>query len=513
MENILEMVEISKSFPGVKALQNVSFSVAKGEVHALVGENGAGKSTLMKVLSGAYISDSGHIKIDGNVVKDINPNVMINLGVAVIYQEFMLSPHLTVAENIFLGRMPKNKYGILDWAKMQEDTLEICKKLELDLDPKAKVKDLSVAKRQMVEIAKAMSKNARIIVLDEPTAVLGDNELQGLFRLVRMLSEKGVSFIYISHRLNEVFEITQRVTIMKDGQVVKTDDTKNLDTDKLVQGMVGRELKDVYPIRTCEPGEEAIIVEGLNRKNVLHDINFSVCKGEIVGFAGLAGAGRSEVLRAISGADEVDSGKIKIFGREYSPKSPRDSISQGIGMLPEDRKTEGLFLDQSVIFNTTITSFRDFIKNNILSLNQEKKVAVDYINKLNVRPNNPVAKIKNLSGGNQQKVVFAKWLNAKCKIMLIDEPTRGIDVGAKQEIYKLIAELVDKGVTVVVVSSELPEVLGLCDRILVMNQGRIVANLHSSIASEELIMKYATGQAVQENVNMCLGSFGEKSAI
>lgn len=506
MENILEMINISKSFPGVKALQNVTFSVARGEVHGLVGENGAGKSTLMKVLSGAYISDSGIIKINGNIVKDINPHLMINLGVAVIYQELMLAPHMTVAENIFLGRMPKNRFGKLDWEKMKKDTVEICKQLELDLDPKAKVKDLNVAKRQMVEIAKAMSKNAKIIVLDEPTAVLGENELQGLFKLVKKLAKTGVSFIYISHRLNEVFEITDRVTIMKDGQVVATDETKNLDTIRLVKGMVGREVKDIYPIRVCNPGDEAIIVEGLNRKNVLHDINFSVCKGEIVGFAGLAGSGRSEVLRAIVGADPIDTGEIKIFGKKFKPKSPRDAISQGIGLLPEDRKTEGLFLGQSVVFNISIACFDEFRKGNIIDLKEEKETVIDYIKKLNIRPHRHNVQVKNLSGGNQQKVIFAKWLNAKCKVLLIDEPTRGVDVGAKQEIYRLITELVDKGVTVVVVSSELPEVLGLCDRILVMREGQIVANLHRSIASEELIMRYATGQERQEDVRKCLAA-------
>lgn len=504
MENILEMINISKSFPGVKALQNVSFTVAKGEIHGLVGENGAGKSTLMKILSGAYTSDSGSIKVFGKVVNDANPNVMLQLGVAVIYQELMLAPHLTVAENIFLGRMPKNNFGKLDWEKMNRDTIDICKQLELELDPRQKVKELSVAKRQMVEIAKAMSKNARIIVLDEPTAVLGDSELKGLFRLVKKLAETGVSFIYISHRLNEVFEITDRVTIMKDGQVVTTDETKNFDSAKLVKGMVGRELKDIYPVRTCKLGDEAIIVEGLNRKNVLKDINFKVCRGEIVGFAGLAGAGRSEILRSIAGADPIDSGEIKIFGRSIKPKSPKDAIKLGIGILPEDRKTEGLFLDQHVVFNTSISRFADFIKGKLIGLKKEKDTAIDYINKLNIRPHNPNAKVKNLSGGNQQKVVFAKWLNAKCKILLIDEPTRGIDVGAKQEIYRLMAELVADGVTVVIVSSELPEVLGLCDRVLVMHEGEIVANLHSSIATEELIMKYATGQEKQADVSECL---------
>lgn len=508
MKNILEMIDITKSFPGVKALENVSFSVFKGEVHGLVGENGAGKSTLMKILSGALIGESGSIKIDDEVIKEINPNSMIRLGVAVIYQELMLAPHLTVAENIFLGRLPVTKLGKLDWAKMKRETLEICKKLELELDPLDKVNDLSVAKRQMVEIAKAMSKNARIIVLDEPTAVLGENELQGLFKLVKKLAATGISFVYISHRLKELFEIADRVTIMKDGQVVATNNIENLTVEQMVKLMVGRELKDIYPVRVCVPCEEVIRVKGLNREKVLYDINFNVRRGEIIGFAGLAGAGRSEVIRSIAGVDTIDSGEMKIFGKDYKPRSPKDAIALGIGILPEDRKTEGLFLGQSVVFNTSISSFSEFSKGNIINLKKEIKHVVSYIQKLRIKTSCHKTEVKGLSGGNQQKVVFAKWLNAKCKILLIDEPTRGIDVGAKQEIYRLIAELVDKGVSVVIVSSELPEILGLCDRILVMNQGRIVANLHRSIATEEQIMRYATGQERQENVEECLSCVG-----
>jgi ribose transport system ATP-binding protein len=493
METILEMENICKTFPGVRALEQVSFTLSKGEILGLVGENGAGKSTLMKTLSGAYTCESGIIKIDGKPVKNITPSHMIELGIAVIYQEMTLASHLTVAENIFLGRLPTTSFGLLDWKKMEGNSMNILKQLGLTLDPKEKICNLSVAKRQMVEIAKALSRNARVIVLDEPTAVLGENELQGMFDTVKKLSKTGISFIYISHRLQELFEIAKRVIIMKDGRIVLTDQIENLDTDRLVKGMVGRELKDVYPVRTCCPGKTALNVKGLCRKKVLYDINFTVCEGEIVGICGLAGSGRSEILRAIAGVDPIDSGEIEVFGKKVRPKSPKTAISLGIGILPEDRKLEGLLLKQSVGFNITISKLKEFTWGKIIRHTKERKKTAKYIESLKIRPNNPNTIISNLSGGNQQRVVFAKWLNAECKILLIDEPTRGIDVGAKQEIYCLIADLLKNKVSVVMVSSELPEILGLSDKILVMHEGHIVADLAPSSATEELIMGYATG--------------------
>jgi len=494
METVLEMLNICKNFPGVRALDNVSIEVKKGEVHGLVGENGAGKSTLIKILSGAYISDSGVIKINGEIVKDISPHNMILKGVAVIYQELMLAPHMTVGENIFLGHLPTNRYGKVDYEIIEQETVKVCELLGLKLDPKARVCELSVAQRQMIEIAKALSRNAKIIVLDEPTAVLGENELKGMFEVVRRLAKAGVSFIYISHRLKEVFQIADSVTIMKDGQIVGTDDIRNYDIEKLVKGMVGRELKDVYPVRKHAIGKEVLKVEGLSRNKLLHDINLTLHEGEILSISGLSGAGRTEILRAIVGADNIDSGEIEVFNKKVLIKSPREAIALGIGILPEDRKVEGLFLSQTVAFNISISKFNEFLKGMMIKLKDERKRVTDYIQKLNVRPNRHDIIARNLSGGNQQKVVFARWLNAKCKILLVDEPTRGIDVGAKQEIYRLLNELAMGGVAVLVVSSELPEVLGISDRILVMWQGRIVANLDASEASEELIMSYATGQ-------------------
>lgn len=501
METALEMDNIYKSFPGVKALNNVSLKLKKGEIHGLVGENGAGKSTLIKILSGAYLCDSGTIKIEDKIVKNITPHHMIENGVAVIYQELMLAPHLTVAENIFLGRMPKTKLGFIDYECMDKETLKACEQLGLQLDPKAKIQELSVAKRQMVEIAKALSRNAKIIVLDEPTAVLGENELKGMFEVVKKLAKDGVSFIYISHRLKEVFELVDTVTIMKDGTVVATDDIKQYDIDRLVKSMVGRELMDIYPKRNRKKGKEVLKVTGMTRKGVIEDINISLHEGEILSISGLAGAGRSEVLKAIIGADRFDSGEIVIYGKKVKQKSPKESILNSLGILPEDRKGEGLFLKQPVIFNATIAKFDEILNTIFLRLGKERAKVKEFIQKMNIRPGNPDMIVKNLSGGNQQKVVFSKWLNAKCKILLVDEPTRGIDVGAKHEIYYLLDELVKEGLAVLMVSSELPEVLGLSDRTLVMHQGRIVAELDATTATEEEIMMYATGQMSEQNAS------------
>lgn len=494
MSMLLEMENISKAFPGVKALDNVTLKVGKGEIHGLVGENGAGKSTLIKILSGAYLCDSGTIKIEGELIKNITPYNMIEKGVGVIYQELMLSPHMTVAENIFLGRMSKTRLGFIDYELMEKETVKACNRLGLQLDPKAQICDLSVAKRQMVEIAKALSRNAKIIVLDEPTAVLGENELRGMFEVVKKLAKSGVSFIYISHRLKEIFELVDNVTIMKDGAVVATDNIKKYDIDRLVKGMVGRELMNIYPKRNRKIGKEVLKIRGMSRKGVLEDINITLHEGEILSISGLAGAGRSEVLKAIIGDDQIDSGEIEIYGKKTKPKSPKDSIKNGLGILPEDRKGEGLFLKQPIIFNSTIARFDEILNLFFIRLGKERLKVLEFVKKINIRPGNPDMIVKNLSGGNQQKVVFLKWLNAKCKILLVDEPTRGIDVGAKHEIYCLLDELVKEGLAVLLVSSELPEVLGLSDRTLVMHQGRIVAEFDTTATTEEEIMMYATGQ-------------------
>ncbi|NRF93754.1 sugar ABC transporter ATP-binding protein [Paenibacillus frigoriresistens] len=491
---LLEMESISKSFAGVKALNNVSLQVKKGEILGLVGENGAGKSTLMKILSGAYTSDSGTIKIDGEIVKNIKPSKMIEKGVGVIYQELMLAPHMSVAENIFLGRFPTNKYGFIHYERMEKETTALCEMLGLELDPKAKINELSIAKRQMVEIAKALSREAKIIVLDEPTAVLGENELRGMFEVVRRLAKQGVSFIYISHRLKEIFDLVDTVIILKDGTVVETDNIDNYNIDRLVKGMVGRELLDIFPRRSRSAGKEVLNIRGMSRKGVLQDIDLSLREGEIVAISGLAGSGRTEILKSIMGEDPIDSGNIEIFGKMFDPKSPKHAIKKGLGLIPEDRKGEGLFLRQPVIANATIANFGELVNLLIIRLGKERLKVIEYIDKIKIRPGNPDMEVRHLSGGNQQKVVFSKWLHAECKILLVDEPTRGIDVGAKQEIYFLLDELVKRGMSVLMVSSELPEVLGLSDRVLVMHQGCIVKELETASTTEEQIMMYATGQ-------------------
>jgi ribose transport system ATP-binding protein len=494
-ELILEMRGIDKSFPGVHALRSVSLTVARGEVLGLVGENGAGKSTLIKILSGAYTRDQGEIRIGEAVIETTSPHDMIERGVAVIYQEPSLAPHLTTAENIFMGRLPQTKLGLIDWPRLEQATLAVGEQLGLKLQPRVRVQHLSVAQRQMVEIAKALSRDARLIVLDEPSAVLGEVELEGLFALIRRLAQQGVAFIYISHRLNEVFEIADRVTVMKDGQVVGTDRVQNMTPARLIKMMVGRELSEIYPQRNPVFGREALVVRDLTRRGLLHQVSLSVREGEILGIAGLAGSGRTETLRAILGADPIDAGQIEIFGQPVRIKSPQQAIALGLGLLPEDRKTEGLLLQQTVGFNVTIARLKQFAPHGMLQLAAERKKVQAYVERLNVRTPGIYSRIRSLSGGNQQKCVFAKWLNADCRILLADEPTRGVDVGAKREIYQLLADLAARGVAIVMVSSELPEILGLSDRILVMREGQVMANLSRGEATEEQIMHYATGHA------------------
>jgi ribose transport system ATP-binding protein len=492
-ERILEMRGIDKTFPGVHALRAVDLDVRVGEILGLVGENGAGKSTLVKILAGAYARDAGEIMIAGEAVEASSPNEMIGRGIAVIYQEPALAPHLSVAENIFMGRLPTSRFGIVDRRKLAEDTAVVAERLGLDIDPGARVVTLSVARRQMVEIAKALSRDARLIVLDEPSAVLADAELDGLVRVMHRLAEKGVAFVYISHRLNEVFRITDRVTVMKDGRVVATELTAAMTPDRLVRLMVGRDLGQIYGERQgAVAGEVALEVRGLTRADVFDDVSFAVRAGEIVGIAGLAGSGRTEVLRAIHGADAIDAGTIEIFGRPVRIRSPRESIALGIGLLTEDRKADGLLLLQAVGTNVTISRMDGVAPSGVIRTDRERRVVADYIERLSIRTPSSRTRVRNLSGGNQQKVIFAKWLNARCRILLIDEPTRGVDVGAKREIYALLRDLAARGTAIVMVSSELPEVIGISDRIVVMREGRIALTLDAAEATEERIMAHAT---------------------
>jgi ribose transport system ATP-binding protein len=489
---------IDKLFPGVQALRSVALTVDEGEILGLVGENGAGKSTLIKILSGAYDRDAGEILVMGERIEHATPHVMIDRGIAVIYQEPSLAPHLTVAENVFMGRLPRGRLGTVQWAELDADLRRVADELGLDLRPRERVGRLSVARRQMVEIARALSRDARIIVLDEPSAVLADAELQGLFGVMRRLAGRGVAFIYVSHRLNEVFRITDRVTVLKDGRVVGGGPTAQMTPAGLIRAMVGRDLVEATgraASRGPATGDDpppALQVRGLERAGVLHDIDISVHPGEILGIAGLAGAGRTELLRALLGADPIDAGSVEVFGTPVRVRSPRHAIGLGIGLLTEDRKADGLLLLQSVAANITVTRMDRIAARGVLRMGAERALVGRYIEWLSIRTSGPAKRVRGLSGGNQQKVILAKWLHADCRILLIDEPTRGVDVGAKREIHQAIRDLADRGVAIVMVSSELPEVLALSDRILVMREGRISARLEGADATEEAIMSHAT---------------------
>jgi ribose transport system ATP-binding protein len=488
----LKLERISKSFPGVKALTDVSFTLQSGEVRALVGENGAGKSTLMKILSGAYAADAGTIAVFNENITHPTPASMIERGVAVIYQELAQAPHLTVTENVLMGRLPRSG-AFIDWAEAKRLTASVTNKLGFDIDPAARIGGLSVAKRQMVEIAKALARHARIIVLDEPSAVLAQSEIQQLFGIIRQLArDEGVSFAYISHRLREVFEISDNVTVLRDGKVVHDGPSAAMTTERLIKSMVGRDVGDVFPKRNPHIGSEALSAMNISTAALLKDASVNVRKGEIVGLFGLAGAGRTELLRAIYGADERDTGSVHVNGKELAGGSPRTGISFGLGLVPEDRKTEGLFLIQSVGFNIMSASLHRILTHGFLSLQREKEIVKGLIDRLRIKTPTAATVAQNLSGGNQQKCVLARLVSAGCETLLADEPTRGVDVGAKREIYDLLVELAEsRGLAILMASSELPEILGLCDRIYVMREGQVIAELNARNTTEEEVMRFA----------------------
>lgn len=496
---ILKMEGISKQFPGVKALDGVNLEVRKSEVHALLGENGAGKSTLLKILAGVYTRDSGRIVIDGNEVQHLDPKRAEELGIAVIYQEFSTLPHLSVAENIFLANQPLHKDGLrIDWKACRSRSSELLKRVGLDIDPDTLICDLKIAQQQMVEIAKALSKNARIIVMDEPTAPLTQREIENLFAVIRELKNQGVSVIYVSHRLVEIKQICDRITFLRDGRQVGQADVDQVEMKDMIRMMVGREMADMYPKAHTEIGGELLRVENIVTAEKLKGVSFSLKKGEILGIAGLVGAGRTELARAVFGADPIQSGKVYLEGKELKKRSVRESIAAGMGLVPEDRKRQGLVLMMNVAHNITLASLRKYISLGKLHLKNEEKSALHFVDKLDIATPSILQETSNLSGGNQQKVVLSKWLCAECKALIIDEPTRGIDVGAKKEIYELMGELVSEGIGIVMISSELPELIGVCDRILVMHEGQITGELGRELFSEERIMAYATGQAGAE---------------
>lgn len=489
----LEMRNITKHFGGVKALTDVSLKVEPGEIHALIGENGAGKSTLMKILSGAYQRDSGQIFIDGKEVKITNPKESKDLGVAIIYQEFLLAPDLTVAENIFIDRLSAGKVAI-NWKKLRADAKEQLEKLGFgDIDPNAKCGSLSVAYQQVVEICKCLTRNAKILVFDEPTAVLTFSEIRKLFEVINKLKDEGVSIIYISHRLEEIFELSQHITILKDGTYVDTVDTDKFDKQRLVNLMVGREMTDMYPERHAKIGDVVLKVEDLHAGKLVQGVSFEVRAGEVLGFNGLVGAGRTETMRAIFGADKKESGKVYYFGKEVNWKSPGEAIKAKFGYLPEDRKKQGLLLEQSIRMNTTLACLNKVAKSGIINHSAEKKFVKETLASIQTKYGNTEDNANSLSGGNQQKVALAKWVAADCKCIVFDEPTRGVDVGAKTEIYKVMNTLAEQGVAVIMISSEMPEIIGMCDRVMVMRNGKISGEVQKDELTENTLIKFAMG--------------------
>lgn len=489
---ILEVENISKSFPGVKALDSVSFKIKKGEVHALVGENGAGKSTLMKILNGNYRKDQGVIKIDGKEVDIQNPNDAKANGISIIFQELNLVSLLSIAENIYIGRLPK-KHGLVDWKKLYNDTKEALSRVGYDIDPKTKIGTLSVAQRQMIEIARALSyPSTKILLMDEPTATLTTKETDILFDVVRSLKKQGISVIFISHKLEELFEICDTLTVIRDGQVIETMPIEGLTKDDVTTKMIGREITNIYPKRENVVSDEVVLkVEGLSHKNVYKNISFELKKGEVLGLAGLVGAGRTEIARGIFGIDYRDGGDIYVNGEKVKVNNPADAIKHGICYLSEDRKAEGLMGNMSVMLNISAANVEKLLTNGIISKKKEEEISQELVEALKVKTPNLEQIVFNLSGGNMQKVVLAKWLNTNVDIFIFDEPTRGIDVGAKYEIYQLINKLVEQGKSVIMISSELPEVMGMSDRVLVIRRGEISASLDIDTMTPNDFIKYA----------------------
>jgi ribose transport system ATP-binding protein len=487
--------DLSKSFAGVRVLEKVQFELLAGEVHALVGENGAGKSTLMKVLSGIYPRDEGEIIVAGRTVDIASPRAAQGLGIGIVHQELNLMNHLSAAQNIFIGREPRRGLGLfLDEDALNEQADRIFERMNLRLDPRTPVSELTVAKQQMVEIAKALSFQSRILIMDEPTAALNNEEVADLFRIIRQLKAEGVGIVYISHKMDELQQIADRVTVMRDGRYIATAPMAATSVDAIIGMMVGRQLDEVEKHAGDTSRNEVVLeVKGLNRGSFVRDVSFVLRRGEILGFAGLMGAGRTEVARAVFGADPIDSGEIRVHGKIVSIKSPRHAVAQGIGYLSEDRKHFGLATGLDVETNIVLASLREFVSlGTFLDQAAIRRTAEDYVRRLAVKTPTVSQPVRLLSGGNQQKVVIAKWLLRDCDILFFDEPTRGIDVGAKAEIYKLLNALAAQGKAIVVISSELPEVLRLAHRVVVMCEGRLTGELSAREASQEAIMQLAT---------------------
>ncbi|MCD8139095.1 MAG: sugar ABC transporter ATP-binding protein [Planctomycetaceae bacterium] len=490
---LLEVTGVSKSFPGVQALKDVHLQLKPGEVHALLGENGAGKSTLIKIIGGIHRPDTGEIRINGQqVVMDSVSTAKVN-GVSIIHQEIVLVPHLSIAENIFLGSEIRSGLGLRNKAEMDRRATQMATELGLDLDVRTPVSELTLAQRQMVEIIKAVSFDARVIIMDEPTSSLTEREVDHLFKTITSLRTKGVGIVYISHRLSELFTICDRVTVMRDGTYVGTKVIKGTNLDELIAMMVGREMKEYYTRSIREPGETVLEVRNLCRKGVFTNVNFSIKKGEIVGFSGLAGSGRSEIFQSIFGVDPISSGEIFLNGKAAVITGPQDAINKGISLVPEDRKKQGLVLSHSVEFNLTLTVLREFTRSVFVNKQKKNSIVQEYSQRLRIKTSGLGQRAMDLSGGNQQKVVIAKWLAPNRSLLILDEPTRGVDVGAKAEIYEIMDALASHGMAIVMISSELPEIINMSDRVVVVHNGEIAKELPREQADQETIMYYATG--------------------
>ncbi len=491
---VVEMRAVGKSFPGVRALHNVGFDLFAGEVHALMGENGAGKSTLMKILTGVYQPDAGEIRVDGVPVSLPDPHAAQSLGISIIHQELFLMNHLTAAQNIFIGREPRKGFGLfVDEERMNREAAAIFRRMKVDIPPAAEVGQMTVARQQLVEIAKALSYNARVLIMDEPTSALNEVEVAHLFSVIDDLKANGVGIVYITHKMDEVKRIADRVTVMRDGQYIDTLPAAATPMATIIQLMVGRELADQHRATGQRTEDEVLRVTGLSRGSAIRDVSFSLHRGEILGFAGLMGAGRTEVARAVFGADPIDGGTIAVRGKECRIASPADAVARGIAYLSEDRKHFGLVTGMSVRDNVTMASWFRYVSGRVFMRDAAlDEVAKDYVARLRVKTPSVNQETRLLSGGNQQKVVIGKWLLRDCDILIFDEPTRGIDVGAKAEIYRLLESLAAQGKAIIVISSELPEVLRLSHRIAVMCEGRITGELDGRTATQEDIMTLAT---------------------
>jgi ribose transport system ATP-binding protein len=495
---LLQAKGITKTFPGVLALDNVDFDLLPGEVHVLLGENGAGKSTLMKVLAGAYQPDAGTISLGGRDVRLGTPRQAQKLGVGIIYQEFNLVPYMNVAQNIFQGRFP-HRWGVfLDQAKMHAESRTLLDSLNMTIDTRARVVDLGVAQQQMVEVAKALSVQSKILIMDEPTAALTDREIEQLFATIHRLKQQGIGIIYISHRLQEVHQIGDRVTVLRDGKFIGTRQVREVTVDELIAMMVGRTITHLFPRDYQLLGDEALRVEGVCSGTRLRGASLTVHSGEIVGLAGLVGAGRTELARAVFGADPYESGQVYVFGKPVRGASPDKMVELGMGLLPEDRKNQGLAMILSLSENVLMASLKRLFPRRFVDAGREREVVARYIQDLRIATPSPGRLVQFLSGGTQQKVVLAKWLCTHSKIFIFDEPTRGIDVGAKAEIHGFMNELVKQGAAVLMISSDLPEILGMSDRVYVMRQGRVVAEVPREKATQERIVAYAMGHEVEQ---------------